>query len=104
MFRLRLGGALRALAVVLTLVLASGSVALAQVGGAVLSGTVTANDQPVTGAAVTASGSNVVLHATTDARGSFSIPAAPIGTYDMNVVAPQGKAALRVVSILIVSI
>lgn len=96
MSRHRLGGALCALAVLLTMLLASGPAALAQIGSAVLSGTVTANDRPVAGAAVTASGSNLVLHATTDARGAFSIPAVPIGTYDLNVVAPQGQAALRV--------
>jgi TonB dependent receptor/Carboxypeptidase regulatory-like domain len=96
MSRHRLGGALRALAVLLTMVLASGTAALAQIGGAVLSGTVTANDQPVAGAAVAAAGSNLTLHATTDARGVFTIPAVPIGTYELNVVAPQGQAALRV--------
>ncbi|HEV3086439.1 MAG TPA: TonB-dependent receptor [Candidatus Elarobacter sp.] len=96
MFRHRLGGAIRALAAVLILVLAGGSIALAQVGAAVLSGIVTANDLPVAGANVVAIGANHTLRATTNAQGRFTIPAVPIGTYDVNVVAPQGQAALRV--------
>jgi hypothetical protein len=94
--RNRPGGPLRALALSLVLVLGSATCALAQAGTAVLSGTVTAANQPVAGAAVTATGSNLTLRARTDARGVFSIPAVPVGTYDVSVTAPQGSGALRV--------
>jgi hypothetical protein len=91
----RPGGALRALAVVLTILLASASGALAQARTTVLSGTVTAANQPVVKAAVTVRGSNLTMRAQTDARGVFSL-ALPIGTYDVDVVAAQGSGALRV--------
>ena len=94
--RHRLGGALRAFAVLITIVLACGTAANAQLGAAVLSGTVTANDKPVAGAAVVALGSNLTLRAQTNAQGVFTIPAVPAGTYNVNVSAPQGTAALRV--------
>lgn len=94
--RHRLGVPLRGLALALAIVLASASGALAQTGAAALSGTVTAANQPVAGAAVTAVGSNLTLRASTDARGLFTIPAVPIGTYAVDVAAPQGHAALRV--------
>ena len=94
--RHRFSGPLRALAVTLSVVLASATGALAQSGTTVLSGTVTADNQPVSGADVTATGSNLTLHARTNARGTFTLNAVPIGTYDVGVVAPQGRAALRV--------
>jgi hypothetical protein len=94
--RHRRGEPLRALALILTFVLAGGSSALAQTHTAILAGTVTAGDKPVPGASVTASGSNLTLRAQTDARGVFTIAAVPVGTYDVQVVAPQGRAALRV--------
>ena len=95
--RIRPGEPLRALALAFILMLASGACALAQAGAAVLSGTVTAaNNQPVSGAVVTATGSNRTLRALTDARGTFTIAAVPVGTYDVSVSAPQGSAALRV--------
>src|SRR5947209_9693605 len=94
--RHRPGGPLRALALISVLVLASAPGALAQTGTTVLSGTVTAANQPVAGADVTATGSNLTLRARTDARGVFTIPAVPAGTYDVSAVAPQGRAGLRV--------
>jgi hypothetical protein len=93
--RIRPGEALRALALAFILVLGNATWALAD-AGAVLSGTVTAANQPVPGAAVTATGSNLTLRARTDARGIFTITAVPIGTYDVSVTAPQGSGALRV--------
>ena len=96
MFSRHRGGPLRALALILTLILANATGAFAQAGASVLSGTVTAAGQPVSGAAVTASGANRILRARTDARGIFTIAAVPIGTYDVEVAAPQGTAALRV--------
>jgi len=91
----RPGGALRALALILTILLATAAGALAQTGTTTLSGTVTAANLPVPKAAVTVRGSNLTLHAQTDARGVFSV-ALPIGTYDVDVVALQGSGALRV--------
>jgi hypothetical protein len=61
-----------------------------------LSGIVTANGAPVAGADVTATGSNVTLHAVTDAHGSFALVAVPIGTYNVDVTGPGGQAHLRV--------
>ena len=61
-----------------------------------LSGIVTAAGKPVVGANVTAVGSNVALHVQTDAQGRFVFPAVPIGTYDVDVIASDGSAALRV--------
>jgi hypothetical protein len=94
--RHRRGEPLRALALVLSFVLASATGALAQTRTSVLAGTVTAANQPVAGAAVTATGSNLTLRAQTDARGIFTIPGVPIGSYDVEIVAPQGHASLRV--------
>ncbi|HEY0393840.1 MAG TPA: TonB-dependent receptor [Candidatus Elarobacter sp.] len=93
--RHRFGEPLRALAITLVLVLAGGSGALAQTATTTLSGTVTAAGVPVAGADVTATGSNLTLRARTDARGVFILSAVPIGSYDVDVVAPQGRAALR---------
>jgi hypothetical protein len=90
------GAALRALALTLSLVLAGTSGALAQAGTATITGTVTASGEPVPGADVTATGSNLTLHARTGARGTFTLTAVPIGTYDLDVVAPQGRGALRI--------
>ena len=95
-YRHRHGESLRALALILGFVLASAAGALAQTRTSILAGTVTAGGQPVAGAAVTATGSNLTLHAQTNARGLFSIPGVPIGGYDVEVIAPQGRAALRV--------
>jgi outer membrane cobalamin receptor len=61
-----------------------------------LSGTVTVNGKPVKGANVTAVGSNVALHTTTDAQGRFTFTAVPIGTYDVDANATEGTASLRV--------
>jgi hypothetical protein len=94
--RHRRGEPLRALALILSFVLASATGALAQTRTSVLAGTVTAANQPVAGAAVTATGSNLTLRAQTDARGIFTIPGVPIGSYDVEIVAPQGHASLRV--------
>jgi hypothetical protein len=94
--RNRPGEPLRALVLTFILVLASAAGAFAQSGASVLAGTVTAANQPVAGANVTATGSNLTLRARTDARGVFTIPAVPVGTYDVTVTAPQGNGALRV--------
>jgi hypothetical protein len=77
------------------LVVASFAPAFAQATTS-LSGTVTSNGAPVAGANVTAVGSNVALHARTDAQGRFVFPAVPIGTYDVDVIGADGSASLRV--------
>jgi hypothetical protein len=61
-----------------------------------LSGTVSAGGHPVAGAAVTATGSNLTLHAKTDASGKFILNAVPPGTYDVNVTGAAGSSVLRV--------
>jgi hypothetical protein len=90
------GEPLRALALAFAVVLASTPAALAQASTTLLAGVVTAAGQPVGGADVTAVGSNLTLHARTNAQGRFTIAAVPVGTYDVTVAAPQGRAALRV--------
>ncbi|MBV8579896.1 MAG: TonB-dependent receptor [Candidatus Eremiobacteraeota bacterium] len=84
----------RALAFAVIAALCAPTAAFAQTT-APLAGTVTADGAPVVGASVTATGSNLNLHAQTDAHGTFQI-SAPIGTYEVDVTAPQGHAALRV--------
>jgi Carboxypeptidase regulatory-like domain len=50
---------------------------------AFLSGTVTNQGAPVAGARVSASGNNLTMRVTTNARGHFSFPPLPLGTYDV---------------------
>ena len=61
-----------------------------------LFGSVTFNGVPAKGAAVTATGSNVTLHATTDAQGRFTIPSVPVGTYNVDIISDDGTGSLRV--------
>jgi carboxypeptidase family protein/TonB-dependent receptor-like protein len=90
-----LGVPLRAAALAIAFVLASTSAAFAQ-ATATLSGTVTSSGQPLTAAGVTVSGSNLILRGKTDAQGSFRFTSVPIGTYNVDVSAPEGSASLRV--------
>jgi hypothetical protein len=62
-----------------------------------LSGLVTnAQNAPVAAAAVLATGSNLVLRTKTDSHGTFTFPAVPPGTYNVDITAPEGHASLRV--------
>lgn len=63
---------------------------------AFLTGTVTSNGVPVAHVTVTASGNNFTAKTATDAKGHFSFPPLPLGTYD--VAAQQGdlRGILRV--------
>jgi hypothetical protein len=79
----------------LVLLLAAFGTAAAQATTTIF-GTATFNGAPAAGAAVTATGSNVTLHATTNAQGRFTITAAPIGTYNIDIVSSDGTASLRV--------
>jgi hypothetical protein len=80
---------------VMLLLVSSFGTALAQ-STTTFFGTVTFNGIPAKDAQVTATGGNVVLHATTGADGRFSIPSIPIGTYNVDVVNGDGTASLRV--------
>jgi Carboxypeptidase regulatory-like domain/TonB-dependent Receptor Plug Domain len=51
---------------------------------------------PVGGADVVATGANTVVRTRTDARGHFVFSALSIGTYNVDVSAPAGRASLRV--------
>jgi hypothetical protein len=84
-----------AFCLILLLIASAAGTAFAQ-ATASLAGTVTANGRPVAGANVTAVGSNVALHAPTDAQGHFLFPAVPVGTYDVDVIGADGSASLRV--------
>src|ERR1700733_1912171 len=50
---------------------------------AFLTGTVTNEGLPVSGARISAAGNNLTMNATTDARGHFSFPPLPLGSYDV---------------------
>ncbi len=63
---------------------------------AALSGFVSGGGNPVAGAAVTVLGSNLTLHARTNAQGKFTFPGVPIGAYNVDVTSPSGSASLRV--------
>jgi TonB dependent receptor/Carboxypeptidase regulatory-like domain len=76
----RYGGAL-AIAVALLLLCAAPSYAVN--ASAFLTGTVTNNGVPAARVAVTASGNNLTVKTTTDARGHFSFPPLALGTYDV---------------------
>ncbi len=89
---LRVAGACAAIFVYVVLGLAAASAQSA----AELSGTVSAGTNPVVGAAVTVQGSNLTLHAKTDAQGKFRLAGVPIGAYNVSVASPSGAASLRV--------
>jgi hypothetical protein len=61
---------------------------------AFLSGTITLNGKPVSGAHVTISGNNRVYRATTDQNGRFQIPPVTLGSY--SVLAAYGAASAEV--------
>jgi hypothetical protein len=84
-----------ACALLVALALAATSSALAQ-ATTTLSGTVTANGNPVSEAAVTAAGSNLTLRTKTNAHGIFTFVGIPIGTYAVDATGPSGSASLRV--------
>jgi hypothetical protein len=65
-------------------------------GTASLTGTVSANGRPAVGAQVTATGSNLTLHARTNAQGKFAFAGVPVGTYNVDVASPAGSSSLRV--------
>jgi len=65
------------------LALYCGAPAYAVNSSAFLSGTVTNKGVPVADARVSASGNNLTMHVTTNARGHFSFPPLPLGTYDV---------------------
>ena len=88
---------LRAFAFVMAFILVASAPALAQSSSATLGGTVNGADgKPVAGAIITANGVNRTLHAVTAANGTFAIPNAPIGTYNVDITAPAGTSSLTV--------
>ena len=74
------GGAL-AIAVALLLLCAAPSYAVN--ASAFITGTVTNNGLPAAHVAVTASGNNLTVKTTTDAKGHFSFPPLALGSYDV---------------------
>jgi hypothetical protein len=80
---------------ILLLLIASFGTASAQATTS-LFGSATFGGAPAKGAVVTATGSNVTLHATTDAQGRFTLPAVPIGTYNVDISSADGAASVRV--------
>ncbi len=63
---------------------------------AFLTGTVTNKGTPVAGVAVTASGNNLTVDTTTDAKGRFAFPPLALGTYDVAVKQGDLQGRLRV--------
>ncbi len=85
---------LAALALCLSLLL-NAAPAFAQASTS-LSGTVVIQSRPVSNAVVTLTGSNLTLHATTDAQGHFTFNALTIGTYDVAVAGANGPVSMHV--------
>ena len=86
----------RAALLIFILVAAGPLSAYAANSNAFLNGTVTNAGQPVAGAVVTASGNNLTLHATTDAKGAFEFPPLPLGTYVLRVHSGDLQGAISV--------
>jgi hypothetical protein len=63
---------------------------------AFLTGTVTAKGLPVAGARVSAAGNNLTMSATTDARGHFSLPPLPLGSYEVEAKYGDLRGIVRV--------
>lgn len=63
---------------------------------ALLTGTVSLNGRPASGAEVTASGNNVTFKAMTDPRGAFVFPPLPLGTYELEAKKGDLHARLRI--------
>jgi hypothetical protein len=78
------------------LVLATTLPASAAAPSAFLTGNVTQGGAPASGVAVTASGNNLVVRATTDATGRFSFPPLAFGSYDVEARKGDLRARLRV--------
>jgi hypothetical protein len=78
------------------LVLATTLPASAAASSAFLTGNVTQGGLPAPGVAVTASGNNLVVRATTDATGRFSFPPLAFGSYDVEARKGDLRARLRV--------
>jgi hypothetical protein len=72
-----------AAAIAAALSFSSPAPAFAVNASAFLTGTVTNKGLPVAGAQLTASGNNLTVKTKTDARGRFSFPPLPLGTYDV---------------------
>lgn len=78
------------------LALANVAIVRAASGGAFLSGEVTVDGKPAPNATVSASGNNSVTKTSTDARGAFTFPALPLGTYVVMATARGEVAQVRV--------
>lgn len=72
-----------ALAITVALLLLCAAPSYAVNASAFITGTVTNNGLPAAHVAVTASGNNLTVKTTTDARGHFSFPPLALGTYDV---------------------
>jgi hypothetical protein len=83
MFSRQFGGPLRALALILTAVVATTGSALAQ-ATTFVSGVVTSGGQAVAGASVQLNGATMHREASTDARGAFAFSAVPLGRYTLS--------------------
>ena len=79
-----------------TLAFQCGGSAYAVNASAFLSGTVTNDGVPVAGTRVSASGNNLSMHVTTNARGHFSFPPLPLGTYDVEAQNGDLRGTVRV--------
>lgn len=87
---------LRAVSVAFVLLWMSAAVAYAVNASAVLSGTVTNEGGPVAGVVVTASGNDLTLETTTDAKGHFAFASLALGTYDVEARQGDLRGLIRV--------
>ena len=80
----------RAALVALTVTVASVASANAASSSAFLSGVVTKGEAPLANVPITASGNNLVVRTRSDARGNFTFPSLPPGTYVVQAQAQDG--------------
>ena len=81
----------------LAVALAAGAFAPAAAQTAtLLTGTVTLDGRPVSGADVSVTGANLTVHVKTDAQGAFTVAAIPSGTYNLDAASGGATASLRV--------
>ncbi|HEY2473890.1 MAG TPA: TonB-dependent receptor [Candidatus Cybelea sp.] len=81
---------------IVALTIVSLAPALAVNASAFITGTVTSSDVPVARASVTASGNNLTATARSDARGHFSFPPLPLGTYQIEAKSGDLRGIVRV--------
>jgi len=76
--------------------LACAGAAEAASASAFLTGVVSRDGKPLPGVSITAAGNNVILHATTDAKGRYMFPALLLGSYTVTAALGGAQGEIRV--------